>query len=84
MMGEKRIGQSNNTFFESKVVQCVVYSSYPKTLFISSSPAPLRITMTMPSQSQTVNEQQTITISCFIDGHPTPTITWTKVGGRVS
>nr|XP_058970077.1 uncharacterized protein LOC131796502 [Pocillopora verrucosa] len=43
----------------------------------------LKITMTMPTRSQVLRVQQTVRLACFIEGHPIPKITWTKVGGSM-
>lgn len=39
--------------------------------------------MTIPDSDHVVNEETIITLACYIEGIPTPAITWTKVDGKI-
>ena len=44
--------------------------------------APVRITGTVPDANVTVQENNTISLVCNVEGSPAPTATWSKVGGE--
>ena len=44
--------------------------------------APVRITGTIPTSEHTVYENGTITLACYIEGDPTPSVKWEKVEGK--
>jgi len=45
--------------------------------------SPVRITETIPTSDHTVYENDTIALACYIGGDPTPSVSWTKVGGSL-
>lgn len=45
--------------------------------------SPVRITAIIPSSEYTVYENYTITLTCYIEGDPTPSVEWRKVGGSL-
>lgn len=59
---------------------CVLYTNY---VFIPYSPAPVRITQTVPILDRTFYKNDTITLECYIAGDPTPAVAWTKDGGKI-
>lgn len=54
------------------------------TLLVSYQLAPVRITAIIPSSEYTVYENYTIQLTCYIEGDPTPSVEWRKVGGKFS
>ena len=44
--------------------------------------APVRITGTVPDANVTVQENNTISLVCNVEGSPAPTAAWSKVGGE--
>jgi len=45
--------------------------------------SPVRITQIIPTSEYTTYENETFSLACYIAGDPTPTVTWTKVGGSL-
>ncbi|XP_068674496.1 signal peptide, CUB and EGF-like domain-containing protein 1 [Montipora foliosa] len=43
--------------------------------------SPVRITQTIPPTDYTVYKNETFPLACYIEGSPTPSVSWKKVGG---
>ena len=46
--------------------------------------ASVGITQTIPPSGLSVILNNTFTLACYIEGNPTPSVSWTKVGGKIN
>ncbi|XP_068704567.1 uncharacterized protein [Montipora foliosa] len=73
--------QGNEQFTTCKACPVGTNTTYTGSKSINDCVAPVQITETVPNTDFSVNENVTFNILCNVEGSPSPTATWSKLGG---
>ncbi|KAJ7381185.1 hypothetical protein OS493_004785 [Desmophyllum pertusum] len=73
--------QENEQMTTCKACPTGTNTTYTGRTSIDDCIAPVSITGTIPTADFSVNENETISIVCNVEGSPAPTATWTKISG---